>query len=132
MPNIYETRKRAIAKALQLNGHSDFAPVNVAYYQHFLSFLFENIAFSEVLRGNHKCRSRGATLLVNVKLECVQLRKHIASRSPNDIAPVILGFSFFLFCKYCFFVYFRLTTIRRHVAVATPTAQVATPTAQLK
>ena len=29
-------------------------------------------------------------------------------------------------------MYFRLATIRRHVAMATPTAQVATPTAQLK
>ena len=32
------TRKRAIAKALQLKGHSDFAPVDLAYYQHFLGF----------------------------------------------------------------------------------------------
>ena len=40
-----KTRKRAIAKALQLKGHSDFAPVDLAYYQHFLGFLFENIAF---------------------------------------------------------------------------------------
>ena len=32
------TRKRAIAKALHLEGHSDFAPVDVAYYQHFLCF----------------------------------------------------------------------------------------------
>ena len=40
------TRKRAIAKALHLEGHSDFAPVDVAYYQHFLFFfLFQNIAF---------------------------------------------------------------------------------------
>ena len=30
------TRKRAIAKALQLNGHSDFAPLDLAYYQHLL------------------------------------------------------------------------------------------------
>ena len=43
------TRKRAIAKALQLKGHSDFAPVDLAYYQHFLFSLFENIAFWEVL-----------------------------------------------------------------------------------
>jgi len=35
----YNTRKRAIAKALQLEGHSDFAQVDRAYYQHFL-FLF--------------------------------------------------------------------------------------------
>ena len=45
-------QKRAIAKALQLKGHSDFAPVDLAYYQHFLGFLFENIAFWEVLPGN--------------------------------------------------------------------------------
>ena len=34
-----ETRKRAIAKALHLEGHSDFAPVDLAYYQHFLFFV---------------------------------------------------------------------------------------------
>ena len=51
------TRKRAIAKALQLEGHPDFAPVDLAYYQHFLDFLFENIAFWEVPPGNHNCRS---------------------------------------------------------------------------
>ena len=61
------TRKRAIAKALQLEGHPDFAPVDLAYYQHFLFFLFENVAFWEVPPGNHKCRARGATPLVNVK-----------------------------------------------------------------
>ena len=83
------------AKALQLKGHSDFAPVDLAYYQHFMGFLFENIAFWEVPHGNHKCRlaylmltsgvaprdlhsrgvapralqcsSRGATPLVNIK-----------------------------------------------------------------
>ena len=32
------TRKRAIAKALQPEGHFDFAPVDLAYYQHFLFF----------------------------------------------------------------------------------------------
>ena len=32
------TRKRAIAKALQLQGHPDFASVDLAYYQHFLGF----------------------------------------------------------------------------------------------
>ena len=37
------TRKRAIAKALQLNGHSDFAPVDQAYYEHFLFFFCSNI-----------------------------------------------------------------------------------------
>ena len=62
------TRKRAIAKALQLEGHPDFEPVDLAYYQHFLGFfLFENIAFWEVPPGNHKCRARGATPLLNVK-----------------------------------------------------------------
>ena len=76
------TRKRAIAKALHLKGHSDFAPVDLAYYQHFLRFLFENIAFWEVPPGNHKCRlaylvltrgvanvdkGRGAMPLVNTK-----------------------------------------------------------------
>ena len=79
-----QTRKRAIAKALQLKGHSDFAPVDLAYYQHFLIFLFflfENIAFSEVPRGNHKCRSRDATPHVNNKLESVQLQKHCISNA---------------------------------------------------
>ena len=38
-----ETRKRAIAKALQLKGHSDFAPVDLAYYQHFLYFFCSKI-----------------------------------------------------------------------------------------
>ena len=62
------TRKRAIAKALQLEGHPDFTPVDLAYYQHFLGvFLFENIAFWDVPPGNDKCRARGATPLVNVK-----------------------------------------------------------------
>ena len=60
-----KTRKRAIAKALQLKGHSDFAPVDLAY-QNFLDFLFENIAFWEVPRGNHKCRSRGAMPLSTI------------------------------------------------------------------
>ena len=50
------TRKRAIAKALQLNGHSDFAPVIWHIISIFWVFLFENIAFWEVPPGNHKCR----------------------------------------------------------------------------
>ena len=50
------TRKRAIAKALHIEGHSDFAPVDLAYYQHFLCFLFKNIAFWEVPPPNHKYR----------------------------------------------------------------------------
>ena len=37
------TRKRAIAKALQLKGHSDFAPVDMAYYHHFLFFFCSKI-----------------------------------------------------------------------------------------
>ena len=35
---IILTRKRAIAKALQLEGHPDFTPVDLAYYQYFLGF----------------------------------------------------------------------------------------------
>ena len=54
--NKTKTRKRAIAKALQLKGHSDFVPLDLAYYQHFLFFLFQNIAFWEVPPGNHKRR----------------------------------------------------------------------------
>ena len=82
----YNTRKREIAKALQLKGHSDFAPIDLAYYQHFLFFLFENIAFWKVLRGNHKCRSRGATPLVNNKLESMQLQKHCISNAERHCA----------------------------------------------
>ena len=52
-------------------------------------------------------------------------------RSLKDIAPDVLGFSFFFVLK-ILFVYFCLATVRRHVAVAMPTAQVATPTAPLK
>jgi len=44
---ISKTRKRAIAKALQLNGHSDFAPVDLAYYQHFLFFCSKILRFGE-------------------------------------------------------------------------------------
>ena len=35
---LSQTGKRAVAKALQLEGHPDFAPVDLAYYQHFLGF----------------------------------------------------------------------------------------------
>ena len=42
---IIITRKRAIAKALHLEGHSDFAPVDLAYYQHFLSFCSKILRF---------------------------------------------------------------------------------------
>ena len=45
-------------ESVQLQGHPDFAPVDLAYYQHFLAFLFENIAFWEVPSGNHPCRAR--------------------------------------------------------------------------
>ena len=76
------TRKHAIAKALHLEGHSDFAPVDLAYYQHFVCFLFENIAFWDVPPRNHKYRiayliltrgvanvdkGRGVTPVVNIK-----------------------------------------------------------------
>ena len=37
------TRKRVIAKALQLEGDPDFAPVDLAYYQHFLGFFCSKI-----------------------------------------------------------------------------------------
>ena len=37
------TRKCAVAKALQLEGHPDFAPVYLAYYQHFLGFFSSKI-----------------------------------------------------------------------------------------
>ena len=80
--NRDKTRKRAIAKALHLEGHSDFAPVDLAYYQHFLCFLLKNIAFWEVPPGKYKYKiaylmltrglanvdkGRGATPLVNTK-----------------------------------------------------------------
>ena len=43
-----QTRKRAIAKALQLGGHPDFAPVDLAYYQHFLgSFCSKILRFGK-------------------------------------------------------------------------------------
>jgi len=66
------TRKRPIAKALHLEGHPDFAPVDLAYYHHFLGFLFENVAFWEVPSGNHKCRSRGATPLVTLNKQQIR------------------------------------------------------------
>ena len=44
------TRKRAIAKALQLKGHLNFAPVDLAYYQHFLGFFC-----SKILRFGKLC-----------------------------------------------------------------------------
>ena len=62
---------------------------------------FENIAFWEVPRGNHKCRSRDATPLVNNKLESVQLRRHCNSTatptSLQSIWHIISIFCFFLF-----------------------------------
>ena len=90
MPIIIITRKRAIAKALQLKGHSDFAPVDLAYYQHFLLYLFENIAFWEDPRGNHKRRSRDATPLVNNKLESVQLQKYCISNAERHCIIIII------------------------------------------
>jgi len=41
------TRKRAIAKPLQLKGHSDFAPVDPAYHQHFLFFCSKILRFAK-------------------------------------------------------------------------------------
>jgi len=46
-PKEKKTRKRAIAKALQLKGHSDFAPVNLAYYQHFVGFCSKILRFGK-------------------------------------------------------------------------------------
>ena len=48
--------------------------------------LFENIAFWEVPRGNHECRSRDATPLVNNKLESMQLQKHCISNAERHCA----------------------------------------------
>jgi len=42
-----QTRKRAIAKGLQLEGHPDFAPVDLAYYQHFLGFCSKILRFGK-------------------------------------------------------------------------------------
>ena len=91
---LYETRKRAIAKALQLKGHSDFVPVDLAYYQHFLGFLFENIAFWEVPR--------------------------IASRKPNDTVPDVLGFSGLFGLKILFSDVLRSAPGNRHVEPIRP------------
>ena len=56
-----KTKKRAIAKALQLEGHPDFVPVDLGILSAFSVFLFENIAFWEVPSGNHPYRARGVT-----------------------------------------------------------------------
>ena len=56
------------------------------------------------------------------KLESVQLRKHCISMAERHRARRS-GF-FGVFGLKILFVYFRLATIRRHVAVETPTAQV--------
>ena len=42
-----KTRKHAIVKALQLERHPDFAPVNLAYYQHFLGFVSKILRFGK-------------------------------------------------------------------------------------
>ena len=75
------TRKRAIAKALQLKGHPDLRQSIWHIISIFCFFLFENIAFWEGPCGNYKCRSRDATPLVNNKLESVQLQKHCISNA---------------------------------------------------
>ena len=73
------TRKRAIAKALQLEGHPDFAPVDLAYYQHFLGFFVrkycilgrfgkfrvatthaEHACFDKQATNSHTCCSQSA------------------------------------------------------------------------
>ena len=60
-----------------------------------------------------------------VKLESVQWRKHCISKAERH-RERRSGFSVFWFENSVFgrLVYFRLATIRRHMAVETPTAQV--------
>ena len=45
---IIITRKRAIAKALQPEGHFYFAPVDLPYYQHFLFFCSKILRFGKL------------------------------------------------------------------------------------
>ena len=47
-----KTRKRAIAKALHLEGHADFTPVDLAYYQHFLCFCWKLMRFGKFRLAN--------------------------------------------------------------------------------
>jgi len=81
-----KTRKRAIAKALHPEGHSDLRQSIWHIISIFCFFLFENIAFWEVPCGIHKCRSRDATPLVNNKLESVQLQKYCISNAERHCA----------------------------------------------
>ena len=60
-----KTRKRAIAKALQLKGHSDFAPVDLAYYQHFLCFFVPK----HCVLGSSAWQPQIQTCLLNVDKE---------------------------------------------------------------
>ena len=79
-------------ESVQLRRHcnSKATPTSRQSIPHIISifcfFLFENIAFWEVPRGNHKCRSRGATSLVNNKLESVQLQNHCISNAERHYA----------------------------------------------
>ena len=59
---IKKTRKRAIAKALQLKGHSEFAPVYLAYYQHFLGFFVRKYT----VLGSSAWQPQMQTCLLNV------------------------------------------------------------------
>ena len=62
----------------------------------------------------------------STQLESTQLQS-IASRKANDIAPDVSGFFVFFWFENIVFghlVYFRLATIRCHVTVEMPTAQV--------
>ena len=63
---------------------------------------------------------------VILKLESVQLRKHCISKAERHRATRSGFFWVFWFENIVFgrLVYFRLATIRRHVAVETPTARV--------
>ena len=79
-------------ESVQLRRHcnSKATPTSRQSIWHIISifcfFLFENIGFWEVPRGNHKCRSRDATPLVNNKLESVQLQMHCISNAERHCA----------------------------------------------
>ena len=64
--------------------------------------------------------------VINEKLESVQLRKHCISKAERHRARRSGFFGFIWFENIVFgrLVYFRPATIRRHVAVETPSAQV--------
>ena len=72
MPFIHGAIQNKL-ESVQLRRHcnSKATPTSRQSIWHIISifwvFLFENIAFWEVPPGNHKCRLRGATPLLNVK-----------------------------------------------------------------